>query len=190
MDNNFDMCKNPIEYYKDFLVKYILEDQRISKVELEDLSHLVDSFSLFIYNTDSAYKYNLTYLNSQYKKFVKFLESAIKKRDSLKKIIYEISQSSRLREVFESCPDRKKRISLSLNDFLVGYIDGKLEFSSQFNMYGGTREEKDDLITIKLKVGELYKIRTCKLYRYDNGKYTYDTAYIFSLVEMLLEEDS
>ncbi len=148
-----------IEIYKNLLKSYIIERQLpLQQIQIE-IEKYIAVFSLYLQNTNDAYKYNLPYLSHQNKRFASFLVSASQKNEELRHIIDNVKRSEDIKKHISDNIIEEKDLEISINDFLTADLSGKINFHKSFLLSGAERANKKDIITIAYK----QQVRTVKI---------------------------
>lgn len=170
--------KSNVDFYKDMLKSHVLGSNPLLQISEADMERYISVFSLYLRDSNEAYKYNLPYLNNQHKGYLVFLISAPKKAKKLRCIIKSVNESEVIKKIIDNNDIAKDEISISLNDFLSADLSEKIDFHKSFSLFGATRREEDDLITVEYR----QQVRVVRL----SGANKSDLKKIISVVEKIL----
>lgn len=170
--------KSNIDAYRTMLKSHILGINPLPQIPETEIERYISVFSLYLRDSNEAYKYNLPYLSNQHRDYAAFLISAPKKVEKLLNIIKSINGSGAIKKIIDNNDIAKDEISLSLNDFLSADLSEKVDFHRAFSLLGATRRKEEDLITLKYR-------QQVRVVRLSGSKKSYLTK-ITSMVEKIL----
>lgn len=170
--------KSNIDFYRDMLKSYILGSNPLPQIPEAEMKRYIAVFSLYLRDSNEAYKYNLSYLSNQHKGYTDFLVSAPKKAKKLLNIIKSIKESEAIKKIIDNNDMVKEEISVSLNDFLSADLSENIGFHRSFSLLGATRRKEEDLITVEYR----QQVRVVRL----SGSEESDLEKITSVVEKIL----
>lgn len=170
--------KSNVDFYKDMLKSHVLGSNPLPQIPEAEMERYISVFSLYLRDSNEAYKYNLPYLNNQHKGYLAFLISAPKKAEKLLYIIKSVNESEVIKKIIDNNDIAKDEISISLNDFLSADLSEKIDFHKSFSLFGATRRKEDDLITVEYR----QQVRVVRL----SGAKKSDLKKITSVVEKIL----
>lgn len=170
--------KSNVDFYRDMLKSHVLGSNPLPQIPEAEMERYISVFSLYLRDSNEAYKYNLPYLSNQHKGYITFLISAPKKAEKLLSIIKSVNESEFIKKIIDNNDIAKDEISISLNDFLSADLSEKIDFHRSFSIFGATRRKEDDLITVEYR----QQVRVVKL----SGVKKSDLKKIMSVVEKIL----
>lgn len=138
---------------KEMLLKYI-SGKILLPMNLQSLDEYISVLSLFIYNINPNYKYNIPFLIEEYKQFPDFLMHAKQQYKELNDIAKNLKENCQNLPSHTPNITKNQKIYLSLNDFLEIDLNmiSEIKFCEQFSLSGGNRDKKSYRYT--LSIGE------------------------------------
>ncbi len=110
-----------------------------------ELDEYIAAFSLYMVKANDAYKYNLAYLNLEHEKYKTFLLEAIAKVALFKDIIMAIKSSKNVEKLLQENLRAKEGLRISLNDFFISDLSGKIEIAEEARFQRVTANSRDRL---------------------------------------------
>lgn len=178
--------KDSIEYYKDILKAFVIDQSEALPTSDQEINKYIAAFSLYIRNSDSAYRYNLPYLTYQHNKFVVFLRNARYKCDLLRNAVCELRKSPNILSYLNNKEKETNKITISINDFFVSDLNGIINFHEAFSINGAERHNSDNLFTIQYESNGTRRLRTCKIPVASDNTHTIDYTKFIQLVEKII----
>lgn len=127
----------------------------------DKLDKYIRALSVFIYDSDTAYKYNVPFLVKKHERFKQFLKTGKNKYNILNSIVEDIISDTDIIKLSKINGVELTEFVFSVNDFIELKIGEKISLCKEFNIQGAYPVHEKSRVTILCNHKGARLVRTC-----------------------------